>query len=195
MDAASMNIETASNLYVVPLSFIEDSIDTRLGAATRSTSSARTDIEATGSALLERTNRQSVAYSSIARLVAVARLVATASRQEAARALGRARAAAEAARGAARTAESASEYYALLAQIEQLEDACARVSAAADTADLIAFEVPALTSLAALCASLYPGEGLARMSELLAANRERLANPAVIRPGMQLLIPRPSPRR
>ena len=81
-DAASMNIETASNLYIVPLSFVEDSIDTRLAATDRSAAAARATIEATGNAILQRTSRQSPAFASITRLLAITRLAATASTQE-----------------------------------------------------------------------------------------------------------------
>jgi len=108
--------------------------------------------------------------------------------------VGRVRAAAEEARATLRAPAAVGDY-ALLAQVEQLDDACVQLGAAAASGtSVIELEVPALTSLAALCASLYPGEALARMGEVLAANPERIPNPAVIRPGTRLVVPRPPNR-
>lgn len=202
-NSATMNVEQAANLYVVPLGFIEDNVDTRLVAEGQGPAAALARVQATGAALLKKSTRTGKPHPNVLRFITTATVFATATYQAFQRSivdrglpgqLGEVRDLAAQARAAFRAAGGDASSYEAIALTEELYDACTRLeeSVRASGPRFVVYTVPALTSMAALAARFYGADGLSQMNEILANNPGRVPNPAAIRAGTQLLMAAPT---
>jgi len=203
-ESATMNVETAANLYIVPLGFIEDSVDSRIVSdSAQGPAGKAAVVEATGAALLQRSPAQPQIRGSLLRLVTTASAFAS-SALDTTLALGSShilptvldavRQQVLDTRQVLRATVSDTQSYETLVGIEQLYDACLSLDNAlrASGPALFVYVVPSLTSLVALAARLYRADAVARMPEILANNRGRIPNPAAIRAGTELILRRPT---
>ena len=163
---ATMNVELAANLYIVPLVFVEDQIDASLQAQANDPSVAADRTQKHGAALLKRAPKQGPVAGSILRYVTTALgyvEAAVAAGQEAmsygrllTAQLERVEATAVAARDAVASdpvAGADPSSYDTIAIIEQLYDDCAQLSVAASLASapaLVMYVVPSTTHIAVL---------------------------------------------
>lgn len=205
---ATMNVELAANLYIVPLTFVEDQIDASLQARANDPSVAADRAQKHGAALLERAPRQGPIAGSILRYVTTALgyvEAAMAAGQEAlsygrllTAQLERVEAGALGARDAVANDPVLGEdpaSYDTIAIIEQLYDDCAQLSMAtslASTPALITYVVPSTTHIAVLATRFYGADGLSRIAEIEANNPGRLPNPAAIETGTELRMAPPT---
>jgi prophage DNA circulation protein len=201
-NSATMNVEQAANLYIVPLGFVEDNVDTRLVAEGQGPAAALARVEATGAALLKKATQAGRPQPNVLRFVTTATVFATATYQAFQRSmvdralpgqLGKVRDYAAQARAALRAAGGDTSSYEAIALAEELYDACVQLEDAVRAAGprFVVYTVPALTSLAALAARFYGADGVSRMNEILANNPGRIPNPAAIRAGTQLVMEAP----
>lgn len=205
---ATMNVEYAANLYVVPLTFIEN----QLGAAIQSQSGGPRALqqraEAHGAALLKRAPQQGPVANNVGRYVTTALAYAQAAVDTTEQALSYGRlleaqlAQVEANAADARSAIRAdpttgddAERYDLVALIELLYDDCVQLDSAVRTTrapGLIVYEVPSTTHIAVLAVRFYGPDGLSRIDEILANNPGVIPNPAAIEPGTLLMMAPPT---
>jgi len=205
---AAMNVELAANLYIVPLTFIEN----QLGAAVQSQTSGPRAIqertEAHGAALLQRAAKQGRVANNIGRYVTTALGYAQAAADQTEQALSYGRllesqlaqvelgaaSAREAIRADPTTGDDAARYE-MFALIELLYDDCVQLDGAVRTTRapaLIVYEVPSMTQIAALAVRFYGPGGLSRIDEILANNSGFIPNPAAIAPGTLLTLAPPT---
>jgi prophage DNA circulation protein len=205
---ATMNIEFASNIYIVPLTFIEDQVDAALSSQSRDPSTLNQQAQQHGAALLQRAPQQGPIYNSILQYVttALGYVEAAVATVEQALSYGRTldaqlervQTSALAARGAVRAdpaTGSDSERYAMLALVEQLFDDCVQLSLAVGAATapvLITYVVPSTTHIATLATRFYGADGLSRIPEIMANNAGRIPNPAAIARGTELSMAPPT---
>lgn len=208
---AAMNVEFAANVYIVPLTFIEDQIDATLSAQANDPSVAAERAQKRGAALLQRAPKQGPVADNLLRYVTTALgyvEAAVAAGQEAlsygrllSAQLARVEASAVAARAAVMAdlvggADPAS--YDTLALIELIYDDCAQLSLATAVASapaLIAYVVPSTTHIAILAARFYGADALSRIDEILANNPGLIPNPAAIEAGTELRMAPPTVAR
>jgi len=205
---ATMNVEFAANLYVVPLTFIEN----QLGVSTQSQNAGPRALqqraEAHGAALLKRAPAQRPVANNIGRFVTTAlgyadQAVASTEQAMSYGRLVEAQLAAvdatavdarEAIRADPSTGDDADRYE-MIALIELLYDDCVQLDAAVRTTRspaLILYEVPSMTHIAVLSVRFYGPDGLSRIDEILANNPGLIPNPAAIAPGTLLTMAPPT---
>ena len=205
---ASMNIEVASNLYIVPLTFIEDQVDSALKSPDSMPRVLQDRAQKHGAALLNRAPQQGPVHDSILRFVttAVGYANAIVAAFEETLSYGRlfdaelesVEAAAVDAQGtvlADPTAAGDPTRYDTIALIELLYDDCAQMATTAtDVAGsgLVDYYVPSTTHIAILATRFYGSDGLARIAEILANNPGRIPNPAAIAAGTTLRMAPPT---
>lgn len=206
---ATMNVETAPNLYIVPLVFIENQLGAQLHASNAATPQALLQrAQAHGAALLQAAPAQGPVYDSALRYVTTATGYANAAISFTSSALSYARVlqsqldaverSAVDARAAVRadpTTGSDADRYDLIALIEQLFDDCVQLDGAVRTAAapaLILYKVPSTTHIAILAVRFYGPAGLARVDEILGNNPGLIPNPAAIASGALLRMAPPT---
>lgn len=206
-DGATMHVENAANLYIVPLAFIEDSIDTRIQAPNAQGPTAKQNlVQSFAAALLDRTPATPSTQASVLRYVTTATTYAAAATTAAlvvavdpslGNKLDLVRAAAADARAALRAdpllGNDATGYEAL-ALVEQVYDACVQLDDAvrAVKPTISIYTVPSTMHISVLAVRFYGPDGLARIAEILANNAGRIPNPAAIRAGTELLMASPT---
>lgn len=204
---ATMNVEAAANLYVVPLTFIEDQIDANLDAQRNNAKVAAERARKHGAALLQRAPQQGPVATSVLRYVTTALDYAAAvvAAVEEGLSYGRmleaqlasVESTAVDARGAIASGNDPMSYD-LLSLVEQLYDDCATLSVAtAGTigSALITYPVPSTVHIAVLATRLYGADGLSRIDEILANNPGVIPNPASIEAGTLLRVAPPTVTR
>lgn len=208
---AAMNVEYAANVYIVPLTFLEDQIDASLQSQASDPSIAAERAQKHGAALLKRAPKQGPVADNLLRYVTTAlgyveaaiaageeaasygrllsaqlrRVVATASAASAA-------VLADSSIGAGVTS------YDILALIESLYDDCAQLSIETATTiapALIAYDVPSTTHIAVLAVRFYGADGLSRIDEILGNNPGLIPNPGAIEAGTELRMAPPTVTR
>jgi prophage DNA circulation protein len=199
---AVMNVETATNLYIVPLSFIEDQTDAQLEAQQTSPSELAQKASAHGAALLQQAPQQGPVRANVLAYVTTVVDYANAVVNTAQEALsygrlldaqfGRIEALAVAARDGIRgdpsTGNDAARY-STLALIEQTYDDCVQLNLAARMTvapALIDYAVPSTMHIATLAVRFYGADGLSRIDEILVNNAGKIINPAAIEAGTLL---------
>jgi len=200
---ATMNVEFAANLYIVPLTFIEN----QLGAAVQSKASAgaaaiRQQAQAHGAALLQRAPAQGPVRANVLRFVTTALGYAQAAVNTTEEALSYGRllesqlaqvelgavSVRDAIRADSTTGSDATRFD-LIALIEQLYDDCIQLEGAVlSAAAPVVYVVPSTTHIAVLAVKFYGPDGLSRIDEILANNPGLIPNPAAIAAGTMLTM-------
>jgi len=204
---AAMNVEVAANLYVVPLSFVEDQVDTDLTTQASDPKVAAAAAQTHGAALLQRAPQQGPVADNVLRYVTTALDYVNAVLAAGSTALSYGRTldarvdavetTAVAAHGAI-AAGGGVRRYDLYALVEQLFDDCARLTVATSSSAapaLVPYRVPSKTHIAVLAVRLYGGAGVSRIGEILANNAGSIPNPAAIEAGTLLRVAPPTVTR
>jgi prophage DNA circulation protein len=206
---ATMNVETAPNLYIVPLTFIENQLGAAIAAADSAGPHAlQQRAQAHGAALLQRAPAQGPVRDNALRYVTSAVGYANAAIGYTSDALSHGRQlqgqldaverTAVAARDAVRAdsaAGSDAERYDLIALIEQLYDDCLQLDAAVRTTRapaMIRYVVPSTVHVAVLATRFYGSDGVSRVDEILGNNPGLILNPAAIAAGTRLRMAPPT---
>jgi prophage DNA circulation protein len=206
---ATMNVEVAPNLYIVPLSFVEDQLDAAIQAgASAGPQALQQRAQAHGAALLQRAPAQGPVRDNTLRYVTTALGYADAAIAYTSEALSYGRLlqsqleavelAAVDARNAVRADPSTgsdADRYEFVALIEQLYDDCVQLDAAVRSTSapaLILYAVPSTTHIAVLAVRFYGADGLGRIDEIIANNPGLIPNPAAIPAGITLRMAPPT---
>jgi hypothetical protein len=206
---ATMNVEVAPNLYIVPLSFIESQLGATIPAGHSAGPHAlQQRAQAHGAALLQRAPGQGPVRDSTLRYVTTALGYADSAIAYTTEALSYGRVlqsqleavelTAVDTRNAVRSDPSTgsdADRYEFVALIEQLHDDCVRLDAAVRTTSapaLILYAVPSTTHIATLAVRFYGTDGLARIDEIIANNPGIIPNPAAIPAGAMLRMAPPT---
>jgi hypothetical protein len=210
-DGATMNTETGRDLYLVPVSFIEDNIqrgkDTFKGLSVAdSVQSRQQDVENYSSSLTSLVTRYILAGAAIQNLAHQAQSFSVSAFNSYAQATLDPSLQISLA-GVAKLAEESvglinSEINAIndpinyntIFLIELLYDACSQMFAAisASKPALITYVVPIKMHIANLAATLYGADATGRIDEILSNNPGKIPNPSSILPGTILKVSTPT---
>ncbi len=209
---AGMDVENATNLYNVPLGFVEDSVDTKTEGnndTDASPESRQSSVNAYATAISNLAAKFTTAVTATAGLVssavsyadaAVAASQNTTPDASLSTQLANVKASSEAVSAAiiadtsVATISGTAAKYDAVATVEQLYDACVLLSIAVQSQKpkLFLYIVPAKISILALAHRFYLQDGLNRVDEILANNAGKVADPGAIPGGTSLLMATPT---
>lgn len=204
---AKMNVEQAANLYVVPLLFVEDQLDTTVQSQqSQGPSTQQQQVTVYSNALLAASAKYLTAVTAITTLTNAATTYAAAAvasalsgkmdatlPQQLAAIRDSSMAARDAIRADPADTQDAPRFPSVIL-VEQVLDACRQLSRSVQSfkPTITLYTVPARVHLAKLAHQFYRGDATTRMLEIQANNPGKIPDPHGIAPGTQLLMATPT---
>lgn len=205
-EGASVNTETGRDMYVIPVSFIENTIDPKAIPVTQTVGEANQDVTDNTSSLQSAAESFPTAAIPVSAYVTVALAFSAAALASSVNSLvdstllkrlGDVEIKGAAARDAVRADPAATNdavTYPVIALIEQVYASCLSMNAALKTVKPVLFKytLPVATHIAVLAARFYGKDGRFRINEIEANNPGKIPNPASIAAGTVLLMATPT---
>lgn len=206
LEGATLNTETGTNLYTVPISFVEDNVDKTTAINTNGVAAQQQSVENTTSKITLNITQYAAAAQALTNLVnaalsfsagaanALQQSTLDSSLPSALELVNKLTASAKIAVNNDPLLQHPVIAFDMISDLELLLDSCNQLWNALSTArrPLVSYTLPIQMHVAALAVKLYGSQGRAQINQILTNNPGKIPNPSAIPAGLTLIVEQPT---